>query len=536
MARKQRVRLQRRAKAKSKGKTARRSPEAMLAELKARFREIGDLSAASSVLNWDQSTYMPAGGADARGRQVAMLSQLAHERLVAPAVGRLVEALIPYGEGLPHGSDDAGIIRTARREYEKAIKVPADYVARASANSSASYQAWTQARPANDFKRMVPYLEKTLELSREYAGFFAPYAHIADPLIDDADEGMTTAAIRKLFGELKRGLVPLLDAICAQPEIDDSCLRQDYPKSAQLDFAKLAAAQLGYDFTRGRLDLTHHPFCTRFSSGDVRITTRVNEKDLGDAFFSTVHESGHAMYEQGVDAALAATPAGHGVSAGVHESQSRLWENIVARSRGFWEYFYPSLRQRFSAQLSSVPLDSFHRAINKVARSLIRTDADEVSYNLHIMLRFDLELRMLDGKLAVKDLPEAWRAAMQADLGVAPPDDRDGCLQDVHWYSGAIGGAFQSYTIGNILAAQFFTAALKAHPEIPGEIAVGRFGTLHGWLRDNVYRHGAKFPPHELIKRATGAALRMQPYLGYLGEKYGALYRMSPALDQIASS
>jgi carboxypeptidase Taq len=502
----------------------------MLAALKTRFREISDLDAASSVLHWDQATYMPPGGADARGRQAAMLSQLAHERVVAPAVGRLLEALTPYGESLPPGSDEAGIIRTARRKYEKAIRVPANYVVRASEHSSASYQAWTQARPENDFKRMVPYLEKMLELSREYSEFFAPYAHIADPHIDYADEGMTTAAVRKLFRELKGGLVPLLNAICAQPEADDSCLRVDFPKSEQLEFARFAAARLGYDFTRGRLDLTHHPFCTRFSLGDVRITTRVNENDLGDAFFSTVHESGHAMYEQSVDAGLAATPAGRGASAGVHESQSRLWENIVARSRSFWEFFYPSLQQCFPDQLSGVALDTFHRAINKVARSLIRTDADEVSYNLHIMLRFDLELRLLEGKLAVKDLPEAWRAAMQADLGVAPPDDRDGCMQDVHWYSGGIGGAFQSYTIGNILAAQFFAAALNVHPEIPDEITRGEFATLHGWLRENLYRHGAKFAPNDIVKRSTGSPLNMKPYLGYLREKYGALYRLPAVL------
>ena len=508
----------------------------MLAELKSRFREIGDLHASAYVLNWDQATYMPPGGAAARGRQLAMLSQLAHERLVAPAMGRLIEALAPYAERLPHDGDDAGVIRAARRSYETAIRVPAHYVARASEHSSASYQAWAQARPENDFKRMVPYLEKTLELSREYSEFFAPYAHIADPHIDYADEGMTTAAVGKLFRELKRGLVPLLDAICARPEADDSCIRRDFPRSEQLEFAKLAAAQIGFDFTRGRLDLTRHPFCTKFSEGDVRITTRVNDNDLGDALFSTLHESGHAMYEQGVAAALAATPAGHGVSAGVHESQSRLWENIVARGRGFWEYFYPQLRQRFADQLSGVPLDAFHRAINKVARSLIRTDADEVSYNLHIMLRFDLELEMLEGRLAVGDLPEAWRAGMAADLGITPPDDRDGCLQDVHWYSGGIGGAFQSYTIGNILAAQFFAAALKAHPEIPGEVARGEFATLLGWLRDNIYRHGAKFPPTELVRRATGAPLRMQPYLGYLREKYGALYELPAAFGELASS
>jgi carboxypeptidase Taq len=507
----------------------RRSAEEMLAELKERLREISDLRAAGAVLSWDQATYMPGGGAAARGRQSAMLSRLAHERSVAPAVGNLIDRLVPYAERPPRDGDDACLIRVAHREYQKAIKIPPDYVERSNAHGSASYQAWTQARPSNDFAVMVPYLEKTLEFSREYSGFFAPYKHIADPLIDDADEGMTTASIRKLFGELKRELVPLARTICDQPPADDSCLRRDFPKPAQFDFAKGAAERMGYDFTRGRLDLTHHPFCTKFSGGDVRITTRVNENDLGDALFSTLHESGHAMYEQGIDAALEGLPLGHGVSAGVHESQSRLWENIVARSRGFWDYFYPGLQRTFPEQLSRVAQSTFYHAINKVARSLIRTDADEVTYNLHVMLRFDLELQLLEGKLAVKDLPEAWRAAMRADLGIAPQDDRDGCLQDVHWYSGAIGGAFQSYTIGNILAAQFYAAALKARPNIPHDIARGEFGTLHTWLRENIYRHGGKFLPAALIKRATGSPMSMKPYLDYLREKYGALYRL-PAI------
>jgi carboxypeptidase Taq len=525
MARKRRAVARRR----SKPPRARRSPEAALTELKGRLHEISDLRSANSVLSWDQATYMPDGGADARGRQMAMLSRLAHERSVAPAIGKLIEALVRYGEGLPGDSDDARLIRVTQRDYERAIKVPAEYVARANAHASASYQAWTQARPANDFKTMVPYLEKTLDLSREYSSFFAPYKHIADPHVDDADEGMTTASIKKLFGELKGGLVPLVNAVCDQPEADDSCIRQDFAEPGQLEFAKQAAERLGYDFKRGRLDLTHHPFCTRFSAGDVRITTRVNNTDLGDALFSTVHEAGHAMYEQGVDPVLAGTPVGHGVSAGVHESQSRLWENIVARSRGFWDYFYPSLQRAFAAQLSSVPLATFHRAINKVARSLIRTDADEVTYNLHIMLRFDLELRMLEGKLAVKDLPEAWRAAMRADLGIEPSDDRNGCMQDVHWYAGGIGGAFQGYTIGNILAAQFYASALRDHPDIPDEIAHGEFGTLHAWLRENIYRHGAKFPPNEIVKRATGSAMRIQPYLDYLHGKYSELYQLPAA-------
>jgi len=324
----------------------------------------------------------------------------------------------------------------------------------------------------------------------------------------------------------------MVSAICEQPAADDSSLRQIFAKPAQFDFALHAAKRMGYDFKRGRLDLTHHHFCTRFSAGDVRITTRIDENYLGDALFSTLHEAGHAMYEQGISAALDGTPLGRGVSAGVHESQSRLWENVVGRSRDFWQHFYPRLQQIFPEQLSGVPLDVFHRAINKVARSLIRTDADELTYNLHIMLRFDLENKLLEGKLRVRDLSEAWQASMKADLGIAPSHDRDGCLQDAHWYSGYIGGRFQSYAIGNILAAQFYAAALKAQPDIVHELGKGEFGTLHTWLRDKLYRHGSKLTPIDLVERATGAAMQMRPYLDYLLEKYGALYRLPQEANQ----
>jgi carboxypeptidase Taq len=511
------------------GKPARnRSAEQMLVELKQRLREISDLNAAGDILNWDQATYMPEGGAGARGRQRAMLNRLGHERAVDPRLGRLIDALTCYGETLPHDSDDASLIRVARREYQKKIKIPPDHVARTVAHCSASYDAWTRARPGNDFATMVPYLERTLDLSREYSSYFAPYKHVADPHIDDADEGMTAASTRTLFDELKHQLVPMVHAVCQQPVADDSSLRQTFAKAVQFDFALHVAERLGYDLRRGRLDLTHHPFCTRFSAGDVRITSRVNENDLGDALFSTLHEAGHAMYEQAVSAALDGMPLGQGVSAGIHESQSRLWENVVGRSHGFWKHFYPRLQRIFAEQLSGVPLAAFHRAINKVARSLIRTDADELTYNLHILLRFDLELKMLQGRLRVRDLPEAWHAAMQAGLGIAPSDDRDGCLQDAHWYSGYIGGRFQSYAIGNILSAQFYAAALKAHPDILHEIAKGEFGTLRAWLRDNLYRHGSKFAPNDLVERATGAAMNMRPYLDYLHEKYSALYRLPP--------
>jgi carboxypeptidase Taq len=509
-----------------KRRTGRQLIEAILTEVKRRLMEISDLNFAGAVLNWDQATYMPPGGAAARGRQTALLSKLAHKKSTDAALGTLLDALAPHGEELPYDCDDASLIRVARRDFEKAIRLPSDYVERASAHSSASFTAWTKARPANDFAAMRPFLEKNVELSREYAGYFAPYRRVTDPMIDDYDAGMTTASVQELFAAVRRELVPIVRAICDQPAADDDCLRGVFAEARQLDFNVAVAKRLGYDFERGRIDKTHHPFCTKFSAGDVRITTRVNAADIGEALFSTVHECGHAMYEQGVAAALAGTPLGSGTSAGVHESQSRLWENVVARGRGFWRHFYPQLRSHFPDPFRNVPLDAFYRAINKVQRSLIRTDADEVTYNLHVMMRFDLELDLLEGRLAVKDLPEAWRARIAADLGIATDDDRDGCLQDVHWFSGGIGGAFQGYTIGNILSAQFYAAAIKAHPEIPHEIARGEFDTLHRWLIAHVYRHGRKFEPNELIAHATGAPMTIGPYLEYLRGKYGELYRL----------
>jgi carboxypeptidase Taq len=479
------------------------------------------------VLSWDQQTYMPPGGAVARGRQSALMSRLLHERKTDAELGRLIDQLTPYAESLPPDSDDAALIRVAGRDFGKAIRVPTGFVERLSAHSSAAYDAWTRARQNNDFAAMRPLLERTLDLSCEYAGFFAPYQHVIDPLIDDMDEGMTCASVRALLTELRAELLPLVRAICERPAADDCCLHGAFAEAPQLDFGLRVATAFGYDLGRGRLDLTPHPFCTRLGAGDVRITTRVFHDDVTGVLFSTLHEAGHGLYEQGVSPALEGTPVGSGTSAGVHESQSRLWENVVGRSLGLWRHFYPQLRAAFPQRLSGVPLETFYRAINKVERSLIRTDADEVTYNLHIILRFDLELDLLERRLAVKDLPEAWRARYQSDLGVSPPDDRDGCLQDVHWFSGCIGGAFHSYTIGNVLSAQFYAAALRAHPEIPEEIGEGRFGTLKGWLEHNLYRHGRKFKADEIVRRATGEPMTIRPYMEYLTAKYGELYDLA---------
>ena len=500
--------------------------EAKFQEFKARLLEVNDLGSAAALLSWDQATYMPPGGATARGRQLATLQRLAHEKFSDPAVGQLLEDLRSYEESLPYDSDEASLLRVTRREYDRAVKVPATFIAELSAHSAAAYEKWVQARPANDFALVRPYLEKTLELSRQLANFFPGYEHIADPLIDFADYGMRTATVRELFAKLHEQLVPLVQAITAQPPADDACLRQRFPEAQQLAFGADVVKRLGYDFTRGRQDKTHHPFMTKFSLGDVRITTRVKENDLGDALFSTIHEAGHAMYEQGIRAELEGTPLADGASAGVHESQSRLWENIVGRSRGFWEFFFPKLQATFPDQFRHVSFEAFYRAINKVERTLIRTDADEVTYNLHVMLRFELELQMLEGRLAVKDLPEAWRERYRTDLGITPPDDRDGVLQDMHWYGGIVGGVFQGYTLGNILSAQLFATALRDRPQIHDEISRGEFATVLGWLREKVYQHGQKFTAAELTERATGSPMTIEPYIAYLRNKFGELYSL----------
>jgi carboxypeptidase Taq len=500
--------------------------ETKFAELKALLAEVNDLNNAAAVLGWDQLTYMPQGGAPARGRQLGTLAKVAQEKFIDPKIGKLLDDLRPYEASLPFEHDDASLIRVARRDYERATKIPPEFTARLNAHTSETYMLWAEARPANDFARVRPNLEKTLDLSREMANFFPGYEHIADPLIDFADYGMKASSVRSLFADLRAAQVPIVQAITSQAPADDACIRKHFPEKDQLAFCEDIIRQMGYDFQRGRVDKSHHPFTTSFSIGDVRITTRVKENFLGECLFSNIHEAGHAMYEQGVDKKYDGTPLANGTSAGVHESQSRLWENVVGRSRGFWEYFFPKLQKAFPEQLKGVSLDAFYRAINKVEKSLIRTDADEVTYNLHVMLRFEFELSLLEGTLAVKDLPEAWRARFKADLGIVPPDDKDGVLQDIHWYAGVVGGVFQGYTLGNVMGAQFYAGALKAHPEIPAEMKQGKFATLHKWLIENIYRHGRKFTAPELVKRVTGSDISIEPYIKYLRTKYGELYKL----------
>jgi carboxypeptidase Taq len=500
--------------------------EKQLEQLKARLLEVSDLGSISSLLNWDQSTYMPPGGAPARGRQMAMLAQMAQEKAIDPEIGKLLDQLEPWAKEQPYDSDDAALVRVARRNYDLSVKIPPALIGEFYAHASHSYQVWTKARPENDFKAVQDNLQKTLELSRKLADCFPGYEHIADPLIDTSDYGMKAESVRKVFAELREELVPLVSAITEQEAVDNSVLFQNYPVDKQKELGEMIIKDYGFDFERGRQDLTHHPFMTKFSIGDIRITTRFQENDLGDGLFSTLHEAGHGMYELGINPSFEGTPLATGTSSGVHESQSRLWENIVGRSKGFWSHYLPKAQEMFPEQLKDVSLEQFYHAVNKVSRSLIRVDADEVTYNLHVMIRFDLELQMLEGSLEVKDLPDAWHARYESDLGLRAPDDIDGALQDVHWFMGQIGGMFQGYTLGNIMSSLFYDQAVKAHPEIPEQIASGQFDSLHGWMKDNIYQHGSKFTANELVERITGAPLAIAPYMDYLKTKYGEIYQL----------
>ena len=497
-----------------------------LTSLKNRARDIQDLYHASAVLAWDQETLMPSKGGPTRGRILGLLSRLMHERLSDQKLTSLLASVESSGKLKP-GSDDAAFVRLTRRAHEQAVRVPTELVAEIAEHDSRSQQAWVQARPANDFAAVEPFLAKSVELRRRVSEYFPEHAHPLDTHIDNADEGMNVATLRALFSQLRDQLVPLVQAVTAKPEPDESFLKQRFPKAKQLAFSNKVLARLGYDFEAGRLDESAHPFSITLGAGDKRITTRVraDESDVLYSLMSTIHEFGHSTYEQNIKPDYDGTPLFSGASSGVHESQSRLWENIVGRSRGFWTYWYPRLQRTFSKALEEVDLETFLRAVNKVETSLIRTEADELTYNLHIIIRFDLECALMEGKLAVKDLPEAWGARYQSDLGHRAPDDRDGVMQDVHWYGG-YWGVFQSYTLGNILSAQFYAAALNQQPELAEQLAAAKTAGLHRWLKKNIYQHGSKFTPAELVQRVTGSPMTIDPYIAYLREKYTGLYSL----------
>lgn len=495
-----------------------------LTQLQERLGEIYKLGQVSSVLNWDQQTQMPEGGAAARAEQLALLGKLSHQMLTSEEMGKWLEAAEQEVEG--QESVEASLVRAARDDYDQAVKWPSDFVVELQKTTAMAHGVWVKARQDNDFSHFQPMLEKIFDLAKQGAEYLGYGDKPYDALLDRFEPGMTSAEVTVLFDDLREQLVPLVHAIGEnQDKVSDEVLHRNYPKDKQWEFGEKIAKQMGYDFTRGRQDEAVHPFCTSFSVNDVRITTRFDPKWLNPGFFSTIHETGHAMYEQGFNSAFEGNILASASSLGVHESQSRLWENLVARSRGFWEYFYGDLQATFPDALAEASLDEFYKAINKSTPSLIRVEADEVTYSLHIMIRYDLETAVINDGMAIKDLPAAWNAKYEEYLGITPPNDSLGVLQDVHWSAGIM-GYFPTYALGNLLSVQFYDKALSDHPNIPDEIRKGKFDTLLNWMRENIHVHGRRYRPKELVQQVTGEAIQTQSFMRYLTEKYTDLYEL----------
>jgi carboxypeptidase Taq len=500
-----------------------------LERLKAILAEVTDLSRAAAMLEWDQETYMPPGGVAARSDQLSTLLRLSHIRFTGDEVGRLLEELEDETFGKPFDSYEASLVRVTRRDYEQERKLSPELVSEAARASSAARPVWEQARREADFKIFAPALEKNVELNRQIADAIGYQDRRYDALLDRYEPGLTTGELETIFAELKKAIVPLVADIARHTDaVDDRALYLGYDPTAQVKYALDLVTKLGYDLERGRQDISTHPFSTSFGPGDVRITTRVSRDFFNECLFGSIHESGHAMYSQGIGDDIDRTPLWAGASPGVHESQSRLWENLVGRSPAFWKHFFPSLRSTFPDQLRRVDDEAFFRAVNRSYPSLIRVEADEVTYNLHVLLRFELENEMLEGKLKVKDLPEAWNSRVKSYLGIDVPNDREGVLQDIHWsYVGF--GVFPGYTLGNLIGAQLMEKVRADIPDLDAQIEAGQFAALLGWLRKNVHRHGRKFTPNELLERATGKPLEAGPWIAYVQKKFGALYGIKAA-------
>lgn len=485
--------------------------------------EVWDLAMTASLLGWDQQTYMPPKGVVERSEQMATLSKLIHEKTVSDEHGKILEELLEYAKTLDPDSNDARLVRRAKIDYDKATRIPTDRVAEFARVTALAQEAWVQARAKSDFSHFQPHLERIVELRREYADYFKPYDHVYDPLLDDFEPGLKTADVKDIFNRLRPQQVELIKAIAARPQVEDDFLHLKYDDKKQWDFGVDVITRFGYDWEGGRQDRSAHPFTTSFGIGDVRITTRVMEDLVTSAMFSTMHEAGHGMYQQGLDRSLSRTILANGTSMAVHESQSRMWENLVGRSRPFWKFFYPKLQELFPAQLGNVSMEKFYKAVNKVQPSLIRVESDEATYNLHIMLRLELEIALMEGTLKVSELPEAWNAKMKDYLGITPPNDAKGVLQDVHWSGGMI-GYFPTYALGNLVSAQLWEVINRDIPDLESQIENGKFDTLLGWLREKIHRHGAKFDPQELVQQVTGSKIDPQPYVNYLRKKYSDIY------------
>ena len=492
-----------------------------LQQLRARLGELEDLRNTAGLLGWDQQTMMPPRGGASRAESMATVERIRHEMLVADETGQLLDAAAAELDGASAESDDASLIRVTRRHYEKARRVPTQLAADIARAASLGQEAWVVARQNSDFAAFVPYLTHNLDLARQYVdcfdGFEVPY----DVLLDDFEPGMKSAQVRALFDELKRELVPLIATLAEhRASVDPSILHGTFPIDRQRELVAQVVGLMGFDRTGWRMDDTVHPFATGIGAGDVRITTRWEEPYYASGLYGAMHECGHGLYEDGIAQSLRRTPLGHGESLGLHESQSRMWENMVGRGRAFSGVLAPRINALFG---TSAEPDALYRAVNFIEPTFIRVEADEATYGLHIVLRFELEQELIEGRLAVADLPEAWNARVMDYLGLEVTDDAHGVLQDVHWSGGMI-GYFPTYALGNLIAGQLWDAVHSEIPDLDDRIADGELSPLREWLRENVHEHGAKFSTPELLERVVGGPIAVGPFVSYLKAKLSDVY------------
>lgn len=487
--------------------------------------ELDDLSHIGAVLGWDQQINMPPGGAEERGMQSAALGRIMHEKFTSDEVGKLIADLEAEVGDLNAETDEARAVKVSKRAYEKQTKIPLPMLMEFIQATTMAHEAWVDARTHSDFSVFQPHLKKIVDLRKQYADLFKPYDHIYDPLLDDYEPGMKTAEVKEIFDKLRPQQVELIRAISEKEPPDNSFIKQHYKEEHQEIIGRYVISRFGYDWKRGRLDVAPHPFTTEFGLGDVRITTRYLKDDAGSALFSTMHEAGHAMYGQGVPEKYRRHPLSGAASLAIHESQSRLWENLIGRSKEFWSFFYPSMQMLFPQYLGNVSESEFYRGINRVEPSLIRVEADEATYNMHIMLRLEIEMGLMEGTMEVDDLSEIWNSKMKDYLGITPPDDARGVLQDIHW-SGGMVGYFPTYALGNLASVQLWDKMLEDHPNIPDQIAQGKFDLVLGWMREHVHQYGSKYEPQEIMVKATGSKITPEPYIKYLTTKYSEIYNL----------
>ncbi|TND01735.1 MAG: carboxypeptidase Taq [Bacteroidetes bacterium] len=494
-----------------------------------KMARITDLSYASSVLNWDQETYMPPKGAALRSRQMATLAGITHEMFVDPEIGKLLKTL----------SEDASLddiqkrnVRESLRNYEKNLKYTTAFVEEMSRTVSESFLAWEKAKRASDFSIFEKPLSKLVELKKKECELLGYTDHPYDAQLDQYEPGAKTADLTKLFSDVRAQLVDFVREIAAQPQVDDSVMHKFYAKDKQWDLGIELLKQMGYDFEAGRQDISTHPFTTNFGASDVRVTTRIDEQNLGDMIWSCIHEGGHALYEQGIPGEEYGLPSGEYLSLGIHESQSRLWENNVGRSLGYWKANIGLLKKYFPEQLAGTDEHGFYKAMNKVQPSLIRTNADELTYHFHVLIRFEIEKALFEGKISVKELPEYWNARYKEYLGIDVPNHAQGVLQDIHWSHGSF-GYFPTYSLGSFYAAQFYAAAQSAVPGLEKQIESGELKPLLDWLREHVHRHGKTYTADELCMRITGEKLNFAHFMNYARKKYAGIYELKVKIKEI---